>query len=256
MQRILTKDLHLHAYKIQLTQELRPTDQVQSRELVHWVLENQKVDGNFSKKIICSDEAHSQLDGYVNTQNCRIWGAENLRVIYEKPLHAQQATVWCGFWAGGVIGTYFFEKEAGNAVKVNSVRYRDMITDFLWPQLDGMDMKDMWFEQDGATYHSARETELFQEKFPGRVISRNGDQNWPPTSCNLTPCNYFLWVFVKSRVYVSKPQTIPELKAEIRRVIGETEPQLCGNVIENFVKIARVCQQSRGGHLSDIVFHN
>jgi hypothetical protein len=61
---------------------------------------------------------------------------------------------------------------------------------------------------------------------------------------------------VKSRVYANKPQTIPELKAEIRRVNGENEPQLCGNVIENFVKRARVCQQSRGGHLLDTVFHN
>jgi hypothetical protein len=67
--------------------------------------------------------------------------------------------------------------------------------------------------------------------------------------------HFFLWGFVKSRVYANKPQTIPERKAEIRRVTGETEPQLCGNVIENFVG-ARVCQQSRGGRLSDIVFHN
>jgi hypothetical protein len=51
---------------------------------------------------------------------------------------------------------------------------------------------------------------------------------------------------VKSRVYANKPQTIPELKADIRRVISEIEPQLCGNVIESFVKRARVCQQSRG----------
>jgi len=29
MQRILMKDLHLHAYKIQLMQELKPTDHVQ-----------------------------------------------------------------------------------------------------------------------------------------------------------------------------------------------------------------------------------
>jgi hypothetical protein len=47
---------------------------------------------------------------------------------------------------------------------------------------------------------------------------------------------------VKSRVYANKPQTIPELKAEIGRVIGENEPQLCGNVIENFVERGRVCQ--------------
>jgi hypothetical protein len=61
---------------------------------------------------------------------------------------------------------------------------------------------------------------------------------------------------VKSRVYANKPQTVPELKAEIRRVTGEIEPQLCGNVIENVVQRARVCQQSGGGRLSDIVFHN
>ena len=78
MQPILTKDLQLHAYTIQLTQELKSTDHMQCQEFGNWMLENQKVDGNFSKKIIFSDEAHFQLDGYVNTQNCRIWGAENL----------------------------------------------------------------------------------------------------------------------------------------------------------------------------------
>jgi len=155
-----------------------------------------------------------------------------------------------------VIGPFFFENDAGNAVTVNGVRYRNMKTEFLWPQLDGMDMEGIWFQQDGATSHTACETmELLREKFPGRVISRNGDRNWPPRSCDLSPCDFFLWGFVKSRVYANKPQTIPELKA-IGRVTGETEPQLCGNFIENFVKRGKVCQRSRGGHLSFIVFHN
>jgi hypothetical protein len=51
---------------------------------------------------------------------------------------------------------------------------------------------------------------------------------------------------VKSHVYANKPQTIPELKAEIRHVIGENEPQLCGNVIENFVKRTSVPAESWG----------
>jgi len=91
-------------------------------------------------------------------------------VIHETPLHAQRATVRCGFWAGGVIGPYFFENVAGNAVTVNGVRYRNRITEFLWPQLDGMDMEGTWFQQDGATCHTVRETmQLLREKFPGRV---------------------------------------------------------------------------------------
>jgi hypothetical protein len=133
----------------------------------------------------------------------------------------------------------------------------NMITAFLWPQLDSMDKEDMWFQHDCATCHNVRKTtEFLREKFPGRVILHNGDQNWPPRSCNLTPCNFFLWGFVKSHVYANKPQIIPELKAEIQHVIGEIELQLCRNVIENFVKRARVCQQSCEGHLSDTVFHN
>ena len=89
-------------------------------------------------------------------------------MIHEKPLHAQRATVWCGFWAGGLIGPYFFENDAGNAVTANGVRYRNMITEFSCPQLDGMDMEGIWFQQDGATCHTACETmELLREKFPG-----------------------------------------------------------------------------------------
>jgi peptidoglycan hydrolase CwlO-like protein len=64
---------------------------------------------------------------------------------------------------------------------------------------------------------------------------------------------------VKSRIYANEPKKkkkIPELKAEIRRVVGEIEPQLCGNVIESFVKRARACQQSREGYLLDVLFHN
>jgi hypothetical protein len=107
------------------------------------MLGNQKVDGDFSKKIIFSDEAHFQLNGHVNKQNCWISSTENPRVIHEKLLHAQRATVWCGCWAGGLIGPYFFEDEAGNAVTVNGEHYRNMITEFLWPHLDGMDLEDV-----------------------------------------------------------------------------------------------------------------
>ena len=55
---------------------------------MEWIIEHQQVD---------ADEAHFYLDGFVNCQNCRIWGSENPHVIVEKPMHPQRATVWCGF---------------------------------------------------------------------------------------------------------------------------------------------------------------
>ena len=135
-----------------------------------------------------------------------------------------------------------------------------MLSEFLWPELDNIDLDDIWFQQDGATPHFANETiTLLRTKFPGRIIARNGDVNWPPRSrSDLTPLDYFLWGYVKSQVYKNNPQSIPELKDEIIREIepqiGEIEPQLCQNVIENFNKRVDVCGAARGGHLADIVF--
>ena len=78
-----------------------------------------------------SDETHLHLEGYVNKQNCCIWGSEKPKMIIEKLLYLQHVTVWCGSWAGGIIGPYFFENEARAAVSVNGLRYRTMINEFL-----------------------------------------------------------------------------------------------------------------------------
>ena len=63
-----------------------------------------------SPKIIMGDEAHLHLGYYVNKQNFRIWSSESPKMIIEKPLYPQRVTVWCGFWAGGIIRPYFFWK--------------------------------------------------------------------------------------------------------------------------------------------------
>lgn len=33
--------------------------------------------------------------------------------------------------------------------------------------------------------------DVLSEKFPGRIISRYGDVNWPPISCDITPLDFF-----------------------------------------------------------------
>ena len=69
-----------------------------------------------------------------------------------------------------------------------------------------MDVDDVYFQQDGTTWHTSGETiGLLHEKFPGRVISRNGDYNWPPRSCDLTPLDFFIWGYVKDKVYADTP---------------------------------------------------
>ena len=74
----------------------------------------------------------------------------------------------------------------------------------LSPELEDMNVDDVYFQKDGATCHTSGETiGLLREKFPGRVISRNGDYNWD---------------YVKDKVYTDAPQLIQELKEKIRAV--------------------------------------
>ena len=141
-------------------------------------------------------------------------------------------------------------------VTVNENRYRTMITDYFWQQLQGMDLDDMWFQQDGATCHTAHSTiDLLKSEFGERVISRNGPVDWPPRSCDLTPLDYFLWSHIKSLVYTNKPATLGELRANIEREITAVSPNLCEKVVKNWVQRLDFCKRARGGHAKEIEFH-
>ncbi|GFX75035.1 putative transposable element [Trichonephila clavipes] len=100
----------------------------------------------------------------------------------------------------------FFKNDEGHNVTVNGDRYRSMITNFFIPELNNHDVQVLWFQQDGATCHTARATiDLLKDTFGDHLISRFGPVNWPPRSCNLTPLDYFLWGYVNSLVYADKP---------------------------------------------------
>ena len=70
-----------------------------------------------------------------------------------------------------------------------------MINQFLFLKINDIDADDIWFQQDGATCHTANETiNLLKKKFGESIISRNGPVNWPPRSCDLTPLDFFYGV--------------------------------------------------------------
>ncbi|GFT00060.1 histone-lysine N-methyltransferase SETMAR [Trichonephila clavipes] len=111
--------------------------------------------------------------------------------------------------------------------KINGDRYRATITNFFIPELNNHDVQELWFQQDGATCHTARATiDLLKDTFGDRLISRFGPVNLPPRSCDLTPLDYFLWGYVKSLVYADKPQTLDHLEDNTLRVIADIRSQM------------------------------
>ncbi|GFU00697.1 transposable element Tc3 transposase [Trichonephila clavipes] len=208
---------------------IHQNDHQARRRFVEWAQNEIAVVPDFHKRILFSDEAHFWLNGYVNKQNYRIWSEANPQVYVETPLHPEKLTVWCALWAGGIIGPYLFKNDEGH--------------------------NELWFQQDGATCHTARAIiDLLKDTFGDRLISRFGPVNWPPRSCDLTPLHYFLWGYVKSLVYADKPQMLDHLEDNIRRVIADIRPQMLEKVIENWTFRLDYIRASRGSPITEIIF--
>ena len=89
---------------MQLVQVLKQNDLPQRRIFGEWALEKLAEDPLFYRKIVSSDEAHFWLNGYVNKQNCRFWNEDQPKELQKLPMHPEKITVWCGLWAGTIIG--------------------------------------------------------------------------------------------------------------------------------------------------------
>ena len=55
-----------------------------------------------------------------------------------------------------------------------------------------MQIDQIWFQQDGATAHTARiSLKVLRQMFTGRLISSRGDVPWPARSPDIAPCDFF-----------------------------------------------------------------
>jgi hypothetical protein len=236
-----------------IVQELSERDFNSRRNACEALLENVPEDAI----VFFSDEAHFHLSGCVNKHNMRYWADTNPRELHQRPLHSPKVTVWCAISSAGIVGPWFFE-ENEVTVTVNSDRYVNMLEEFFFPRLDELDLGDIWFQQDGATAHTSRASmAVLREHFPERLISIRGDLEWPARSPDLTPCDFFfffLWGFLKFRVYVNRPRTLQDLKANIRAEIANIPAAMLVRVMTNATNRLIQCMDNGGRHLRDMIF--
>ena len=113
--------------------------------------------------LFMSDECWFQLNGYVNSQNCRIWGREPPNEHVQVALNPQKVGIWAALSRQRVIGPIFFDG------RLNAERYQNEILIPFIDQLDEYEVNNGWFQQDGAPAHTANRTINFLERhFPGR----------------------------------------------------------------------------------------
>ena len=95
--------------------------------------------------------------------------------------------------------------------------------------------------------------DVLREMFPGHVISLRGDVGWPARSPDFAPCDFFLWGYLKTKVFEHHPRTIEELKAAIRQEIARISPQITARVMETFRNQLRMCIEKNSRHLDSVI---
>ena len=215
-------------------------------------------DNEFLDKLWISDEAHFHLTGYANKQSYRYWADSNPIEVHERPLHSSKVTVWCAVSSHEIIGPYVFENEARITITVTSDRYVEMLQSFVAPALTNFpQLHEAWFQQDCATSHTARQSmAAVRELFGTRVVSRFGDIPWPPRSPDLSVCEFFLWGYLKNRVYTTRPRTLDELKQRIQDEIRGIPADMLQRAMGNVNSRLKECIRRGGRYLQDVIFRH
>lgn len=201
-----------HPYGVKLTQELRESDfgkRMDFCELMEIAVRNP----NFLRNVCFSDESTFHLTGYVNRHNCRYWCEENpYEHREEHTQHPQKRNVWAGILANEIIGPFFIDGNLDGPKYVLLLHYQIVPEMRASAARQNINWNDVYYQQDGAPAHYARLVRDYLDiVFPNRWIGRLGPIVWPPRSPDLTPLNYFLWGFLKDKVFRTKPATLQEI---------------------------------------------
>ena len=159
-----------------------------------------------------------------------------------------------------ILEPYFFEEQEGNGalktVTVNGQRYEALLSNFVLPKLREKPdvMEQLIFQQDGAPPHIYRPVKsLLRENFGNRIISRHFPEQWPPRSPDLNPLDFWLWGYLKSRVFQHAPQSIDELKVAIRAEISLLRHDDLKKAVLHFADRASAVIEQNGGHFEHLL---
>ena len=238
---IMRREIGLHPYKIQAFHRLLAPDLKKRVDLAEWFFKTRDISHD---RIICTDEAYFYLTEPLNKQNNRIWASEKPEGGIERPLHDQKVLVFCAISAVKVYGPYFFSES------VNQHNYLTMLKDWFWTKhINTKEYKKYYFQQDGAAPHTANRVQNWlKEKMGKKFMDKS---KWPPRSPDLNPCDFFLWGYLKQKVYSPMPQNLDDLKANIEREIKNISSDVLYSTFLNFEKRLKLVIESEGDHIED-----
>ena len=148
---------------------------------------------------------------------------------------------------------FFFERNLTGDV------YLQMLQNWPIDEHSAKEHKDFIYQQDGAPPHwKLTVQDYLNDKLPKRWIWHAGGKDnamlkWPPCSPDLTLCDFFLWGYVKSLVYIpSLPANVNKLKQRITIALKTVTPDMLHHVWEEQDYQLDMCQVTGSTHIEHL----
>ena len=144
--------------------------------------------------------------------------------------------------------------------KVTAAKYLKMVKDECIPELKDINvytgtLTGMTWQQDGASVHRTRAViEMLEKEFGGHIVALNCRHPlariWPPRSPDLNPLDFFLWGYLKSKIFRNMPTTIDALKARIIEEVEAISPAMIKRAcVDSMTKRCEKVIAANGGYV-------
>lgn len=249
--------------KIPKLQEISPEDKLRRLEFCYVMLKEIDENKGFMKNILFTGQSVFAVCGYQTPAEIRYWVKQNTQAnipidtqtntqvnIPTDPQNSQKVCVWAGILNNSVIGPIFIDGY------LNSEKYLHILKENIIPSIKALDLNfnTTWLQHDGLPAHNAKNlTSFLENAFSKRIIGLNGSIVWPSRSADLSPNSFFIWGYIKQKVYTNvheRPKNISELRAKITEVLQSITPDMLDEVRQEFLNRLKKCQAQQGGEVN------
>lgn len=249
---IKTQPQPFRSFKFKPQHELFEEDKLPRMVFCERMTEMCNNERDLLRRVLFSDECTFSTYGVHNRQNYRYWSAENLHLTKTvRSQYSKKVNVWVGILGHRIIGPYFIEGS------LNGRKYLDLLQNHVIPHIEQLNLNvETIFQQDGCPAHNSQIVrDLLDATFPHRWIGRNGPIHWPARSPDMAPNDFFLWGYLKDRLYnnANVYADVQDLKRAIREQCATITPHMLSNVRREFYHRLGYCLAARGGLFEHLI---
>lgn len=254
-------------YVIHKVQALLPRDRGHRVEFCRWLRTEQHRNSNFISHVIWTDESTFTRNGMWNRRNAHYWSQSNPFEIQESGHQTRwSVNVWAGIYGNKILGPVFLPARMDGPrylhfLRTDLERELQILRDELemeWEALGDPPLAHLpmiWFQHDGAPPHITLPVRShLNATFPRRWLGRFGPQPWPARSPDLTPLDFFLWGYIKEKVFMSECASEEEMRDRITNTFQQLryscneDPTLMTRLHAETLRRANLCERLGGGH--------